>query len=149
MRDSAVRRLISRTACLVAVGAVVSCRPASDDQNGAANSAEPAIENLSSLVPVPEPALNRSELLAAVAKAASASAAGADDTEAQRTLDGRQFEIRIRFGCAGPSDELAEEWLGWSAGVDGETLRVRAAPTISADDPLVRKIVGDAQFEAI
>lgn len=149
MRDSAVRRLIFRTAGLVAVVAVVSCGPASEDQNGTANTAQPPTENLSSLVPVPDPALNRSELLAAVVKAASATAAGTDDTEAQRALDGRQFEIRIRFGCAGPSEELAKEWLGWSSGADGKTLRVRAAPTISADDPLVRKILGDAQFEAI
>jgi hypothetical protein len=149
MRDSAVRRLILRTVCLVAVAVVASCGPRSEDENGAANTAAPVAENLSSLVPVPEPPFDRAGLLAAVVQAASATAAGADDTEAQRALDGRQFEIRIRFGCKGPSEELADDWLGWSLGNEGKTLRVRAAPTIAADDPLVRKIVGEAKFEAV
>lgn len=149
MRDSAALRLIFRTTCLVAVGVIASCGPRTENENGVANSAEPVTENLSSLVPVPEPALDRSGLLAAVAQAASAKAAGTNDAQAQRALDGRQFEVRIRFGCKGPSPTLAEDWLGWSFGNEGKTLRVRAAPTVAADDPLVRKIVGNAEFEAI
>lgn len=113
------------------------------------NAAEPAAENLSSLVPVPKPALDRAGLLSLVARAASSTAAGANDTEAQRGLDGRQFEIRIRFGCDGPSEKLADSPLGWSLGKDGKTLRLRAAPTVPADDQLVRKIIGEAKIEAV
>jgi glycosyltransferase involved in cell wall biosynthesis len=52
-----------------------------------------------------------------VAKASSAAALGRDDTADQRTLDGKRFEVRIRFGCrdldgqltprAGPLEALA------------------------------------------
>jgi hypothetical protein len=112
------------------------------------NVAEPAAENLTSLVPVPKPALDRAGLLSLFARAASSTAAGTNDSEWQRGLDGRQFEIRIRFGCDGPSKKLADSPLGWSLGDDRKTLRLRAAPTVAEDDPLVRQIVGEAKIEA-
>lgn len=92
--------------------------------------------------------LDRGAILAAVAQAASAHAAGADDVAAQRALDGRQFEFRIRFGCRGPSNDLPEQWLGWSQDPESGTLRVRAKPTLAGEDPLVREL-GGARFEAV
>jgi hypothetical protein len=71
-----------------------------------------------------------------------------DDVAAQRQLDGRQFQFRIRFGCRGPSDDLPEQWLGWSQDLESGTLRVRAKPTLSGEDPLVRELGAD-RFEAV
>jgi hypothetical protein len=99
-------------------------------------------------VPVPQPPLDRAGLLEAVASAASAAAAGIDDTAAQRELDGRQFSVSIRFGCAGPAKDLQAAALGWRFDAQERTLRVRAMPTLSAQDPLVSRIVGDS-FEAV
>lgn len=97
--------------------------------------------------PVPR-SLDREAILAAVAQAASAEASGADNAEAQRELDGRQFEFRIRFGCKGPSNRLRDEWLGWSFDSDTGTLRVRARPTLGVGDELLSELGGD-QFEAV
>jgi hypothetical protein len=99
-------------------------------------------------VPRPQPPIDRAGLLFAVADAASAAAAGAEMPESVRALDGRQFEVRIRFGCGGPTTELSERWLGWSYDPEARRIRVRALPTISSDDPLVSRI-GDEEFEAV
>jgi hypothetical protein len=95
-----------------------------------------------------QPPLDRAGLFAAVARAASAEASGADDGSAQRMLDGRQFELRLRFGCGGPSAQLRDDWLGWSFDSERRTLRVRAKPTLGADDALVKALGGD-EFEAV
>lgn len=100
------------------------------------------------VVPRPKPPLDRAGLLAAVARAASSSASGANDDGAQGRLDGRPFEVRIRFGCRGPSLDLDRGWLGWAYDEERRRLRVRARPTIAADEPLVAALAGD-QFEAV
>ena len=92
--------------------------------------------------------MDRAALLAAVAEAASATAAGTEMPEGVRSLDGRQFEIRIRFGCRGPATDLNSRWLGWSFNPEQRRIQVRAAPTISKEDALTSRIGGDA-FEAI
>ena len=94
-------------------------------------------------VPLPEPPLGRAELLAAVARAASATASGIDDSEAQRSLAGARFELRIRFGCRGPAPDLSEAIFGWTFDRENRTLRVRATPTISSEDEIVRKFAGE------
>jgi hypothetical protein len=83
-----------------------------------------------------------------VAEAASAVAAGQQLPESVRSLDGRQFEFRIRFGCRGPATELRDRWLGWSYDAEEKRIRVRARPTLSKDDPLVAQFSGD-EFEAV
>ena len=129
-------------AALAALGACQQPQPAGNDP-------VPAAEPRPQLPAVPrlEP-LDRAAILAAVAQAASAQAAGADDGAAQRPLDGRQFEFRIRFGCRGPSTALPEQWLGWSFDGEGRTLRVRARPTLAGEDPLVQEL-GGSGFEAV
>ena len=96
----------------------------------------------------PDPALDRAALLAAVAQAASASASGSELPEDLRSLDGRQFEVRVRFGCRGPSDPSGDEWLAWSLEPETRTVRVRARPTISKDEPLVARM-GGQESEAV
>ncbi|MFP5329745.1 MAG: hypothetical protein ACLGHC_06365, partial [Alphaproteobacteria bacterium] len=99
-------------------------------------------------VPAPDPPLDRVALLAAVAEAASASAAGQPVPQALRNLDGREFELRIRFGCSGPSAKLAGQPLAWTYEAGTRRIRVRAAPTIDKDEPLPERIAGD-QFESV
>lgn len=115
---------------------------------------EPAVENTDGpalnlpAVPTPEPALDRGALLAVVAEAASAAAAGVRAPESLQSLDGRQFQLRIRFGCSGPSTELGSQPLGWTFDAKTRRLRIRARPTIIADDPLALQIGGE-QFESV
>lgn len=136
----------ARVPLLAALALLAACQPEPQDPGNIQNIEEPTL-NLPA-VPRPQPPLDRAGLFAAVAQAASAKASGADDAEAQRLLDGRRFELRIRFGCKGPSSELREEWLGWSFDRETSTLRVRARPTLSAEENLVLELGGD-QFEAV
>ena len=118
-----------------------------DAQDNAANE-QNGVETAPPRIPLPEPPLDRAALLIAISRAASAHVTGADQTEAQRLLDGKPFELRIRFGCVGPSNDLRNEQFGWSYDREKGTLRVRATPTISQQDEVAAKIGGDA-FEAI
>ena len=86
-------------------------------------------------------------MLAAVAQAASSAASATPLPAELRRLDGRQFEVRIRFGCRGPSSGNGTTWLNWSYEAGSRTIRVSARPTISADEPLVATIGGEG-FEA-
>ncbi len=117
-----------------------------NNQNNQENAVEEPAPDLPA-APVPR-SLDRAAILAAVARAASANASGANDVEEQRALDGRQFELRIRFGCKGPSSRLRDEWLGWSFDSDSGTLRVRAKPTLGAGEELLSDLGAD-QFEAV
>lgn len=106
------------------------------------NGVENAVANLPS-VPRPAPSLDRAALLTAVAQAASAAASGTAVAPELRALDGRQFEVRIRFGCRGPSTETTNNWLSWSYDPESRIVRVQARPTISEDEPLVASIGGE------
>ncbi len=122
--------------------ALLGCDPAEHDRN------DPAVAPTLNLpaVPRPAPPIARAELLAAVAQAASASAAGKGAD--QRALDGREFELRIRFGCQGPATQGEENWLSWRVDEATQTLRLRAQPTITPEDALVKTIAG-AAFENV
>ena len=127
--------------------AAVACRPA-EGSNAAANqpAGEPTVNQLS--VPLPEAPMDRAAFLNAVRQAASAAASGIDDRQAQRTLEGRQFEVRIRFGCAGPAPALKGAALGWSYDEGDHTLRVRALPTITGEQKAVATLAPEGS-EAI
>ena len=126
-------------ACL----ALLSCRQAGQDQD--ANSIQQNAAQ-TSVLPVAEPPLDREALLIAAIRAASAHAAGADDGAAQRQLDGKRFEVRIRFGCAGGQD--AEELRGWRFDETSRTLRLRIRNDIFANDPVVARVAGK-NFETV
>jgi hypothetical protein len=129
-----------------ALASAIGCRQPEAQDNAASpiNAVEPAAPR----IPLPEPPMDRAALLMAIAQAASAHSAGSDDSEAQRRLDGKPFELRIRFGCRGPSNDLGGEEAGWSFDRERRTLRVRATPTISGEDEVAARIAGDA-FEAV
>lgn len=132
---------------VAACGALAGCQPAAEDNVANQADSNEAGPNLPA-VPLPQPPMDRDALLTAVARAASASAAGIDDTDAQRLLDGNQFELRIRFGCRGPAPELEQAVLGWTFDPEERILRLRAMPTISGGDAVVERIAGD-RFEAV
>ena len=96
-------------------------------------------------LPIAEPPMNRSAMLSAVAKAASALALGRDDVAEQRSLDGKRFEVRIRFGCAA-SVGSASAAGPFNVRFDEEkrTLRIRATPDLSQADPRVAALGGEA-----
>ena len=134
---------------ILAGALLASCvqQGADNEQANAGNAAEDPLLNLPS-VPITAGPIDRAELLQAVAAAASATASGQTDGEFQRELDGRQFELRVRFGCSGPAQDLKSRPLGWSFDEEKRTLRVRAALTVSEEDELVSELAGD-QFESV
>lgn len=96
-------------------------------------------------LPIVGPPIDRSRLLLTVARAASAHSAGMTDPAVQRSLDGKQFEVRIRFGCEGQGPRGD---YGWSVDPDGRTLRLRASPTLSLDNDVSRSVAGEG-IEAV
>lgn len=125
------------------LAALAGCR---QEPRAAENAVEAPVTELPR-VARPNPPIDRAGLLAAVAQAASSAASGAALPPELRAMDGRQFEIRIRFGCRGPSNDLQQEWLGWSYDAQSRTVRVRARPTISAVEPMVARL--SDQVEAV
>lgn len=131
-------------ACLAACGCQ---QPQSqqDEANNAANAARPqTVPEIP--IPVPEPPLGREQLLVAAMHAASDFATASDDSKAQRDLAGKKFEFRVRFGCEEPAS--TQGGFSWSFDPASGALKVRAAPTLSPEDPPVKAIAGDA-FEAV
>jgi len=92
-------------------------------------------------LPIVEPPFNRSRLLLTVIRAASAHSTGQEDPNIRRMLDGKQFEVRLRFGCDGQGPGKGDH--GWSVDPDGRTLRLRALPNLSLADATVQALAGD------
>lgn len=136
--------LAKLAAAALCITLVAACREGARQQDETENEAigHPAPQGL----PIVEPPFDRARLLLAVARAASAHSAGSAESPAQRTLDGRQFEVRLRFGCDGPGPGIGGH--GWSLDPDGRTLRLRAVPNLSLDDEMVRS-VATGQVEAV
>lgn len=134
---------------LVAAAALASCGPQEAPDQGPDNAAEPveaAATNLIQAAPAPVPDMDRERLLLAITHAASAYAAGMDDTEQQSELANRKFTFRIRFGCGQEQPSASEAAMTWSQDASEETLRVKAAPDISKDHPIVQLVLG-REFE--
>lgn len=137
-------RMLMLGATALSAALLVACRSQQPQVTGAENQAidkSPA-EHL----PIVEPPFNRARLLLTVVRAASAHSAGIADPGVQRSLDGKQFEIRLRFGCRGPGPGNGD--YGWSLDPDGRTLRLRAAPTLSLDDDVARSVASN-EVEAV
>lgn len=96
-------------------------------------------------------ALDRRELLSAVAEAASAYAAGAD-TATDSPLAGRQFDIRLAFGCEGPEASPAEgagDGLArWSWGPERKNISLSLTPGDWTRSALIAG-TGQDQWEAV
>lgn len=136
-------------AVLAAAGVAAGC-DRSMDQGATRNATalNDANDSMDVVPPVTEKPLDREVLLILAMRAASREALGTQDGDAQRLLDGKAFEVRIRFGCAGPVEDKRHN-LAWRLGGDKRTLRLRAAPSMAADDPLVQAVGGEHGFEEV
>ena len=113
-----------------------ACRQASEDaaiENGSENAALPLPP-----LPIAEPPIGREALLLAAARAGSAAALGRNDAAWQRGLDGKRFEVRIRFGCPARRS-VTERGSRFEVRFDEEdrTLRLRAAPDLNLNDKTI------------
>ena len=111
--------------------------------------ARPAAE--SPAAPPLYPALDRAGLLlSAVGQAAADYAAGGAPVAAP--LVGRQFDIRLAFGCEGaetpPADGAGDGLARWSWGPDRETIRLSLTPGDWARSALIAGAGGN-QWEAV
>jgi hypothetical protein len=97
------------------------------------------------------PPLDRRALLSAVSQAAARYAAGAAPAAAG-PLVGRQFDIRLAFGCEGaeasPADGAGDGLARWSWGPDRETIRLSLTPGDWARSALIAD-AGSNQWEAV
>jgi hypothetical protein len=124
------------------------CQGGDNQANETANTANAAgQQTVPNLIPVPEPPMNREQLLIATLRAASDFAAGVDDSKLQNSLAGKKFEFRIRFGCDGPAKDSGDPY-GWTFNEKTSALKVRATPALSPKDPAVKAVAGQA-FETV
>lgn len=129
---------------LLSASLLVSCQPA-DPQRAEMNEPANTARREEPVLPVAEKALDREALLLAVLRAASAAGLGEDDRPAQRDLDGDQFELRLRFGCPG-SAQQGRPGGAFNVQYDEKerTLRLRASPNVTADQPLIAAAASEA-----
>ena len=140
---------LALAATAAAAIAVSGCTSGGGENNQSANPANAAgqAEVPKLPIPIPEPPLGRERLLVAAMQAATDFAAGTDDGDRQKQLANKKFEVRIRFGCEGPSPS-GPPALGWSLNEKTGTLKLKATPALSPKDEPVAHIAGEA-FEAV
>lgn len=95
----------------------------------------------------PTPPLGRSELIAAVQAATSAHAAGRPYPQDGADLVGRQFELKLPFGCRGPEPQGRP--ATYTINPRQDTIRLSARPEVWTDAAWVRDLVGAEEAEAI
>lgn len=98
-------------------------------------------------LPVADPPLDREALLLAVMRAASAAALGDETGAVQQDLDGKRFELRLRFGCPG-EDLAAANSRRWTHDPDSGVVRIEVGPEIESETPLVQDAAG-SDIEAV
>lgn len=91
-----------------------------------------------------DPPLDRQGLALAVARAASDFAAGREGLENQRALDGRRFELALKFGCPGEEGDTRQ----WSFDERERVLRIRVEPELTQQAEPVSGL-GLDHFEAV
>lgn len=136
---------------------LLSCQrePAPEEAPTTSGTSEPAATPTTPSIPVREPGLDRQGLLAAVAGAASAYAAGAARPETD-PLVGQAFDVTLAFGCDGPAPAPAEgagEGAGdglarWSWGPERETIRLGLTPGDWTGSALIAG-AGSDEWEAV
>ena len=95
-------------------------------------------------LPVSEAPLSREDILLAAMRAGSAAAGGRQDSEAQRRLEGKRFELRMRFGC-GDTREGATRTARFDA--DSGSVALAIPAEIDLDTPVVGDLA-PAEIEA-
>lgn len=98
--------------------------------------------------PLPEPAVDRAQLLVLFLDASSAAIVGADDKSAQQALKGRRFDLRMRFGC---DTSAPDPDRSWSYNATTGALKVTVKPNIDRESderdglPAKDEAVADAE----
>lgn len=98
------------------------------------------------IVVAPPPTLGRADILAALAQARAAYAAG--ETPAADPLAGRAFAIRLPFGCGGPASAMPEGLAQWAWDPQQKTIKLSLTPADWAKSPLIAAPEGEAPWEA-
>lgn len=122
------------------------------DAQPPARPAEPATPVAAEPEPVlRDPGLDRRGLLEAVARAAADYAAGAAVAD-KDPLAGRQFDVRLAFGCEGaeapPADGAGDGLARWSWGADRESVRLSLTPGDWSRSALIAG-AGQDRWEAV
>jgi hypothetical protein len=121
-------------ACAAAIG---GCQARDDTPPPPAPSDSAGLTQL----PVADPPLDREALLLAVLRAASAAALGEEADGVQQGLDGKRFELRLRFGC--PGERAADgQTRSWTHDRDARVVRIAIGPEIERDTALVQELAG-------
>ena len=95
---------------------------------------------------LPPPPLGREEVLRATADAAAAQAARAAYPETAARLSGRQFRLRLPFGCFGPAEDAS---LAYAYDQPRGVLRLTARPQAWTGTPLAALAQDGAPVEAV
>ena len=130
---------LTALACAALVGGCDARDAAAPSDTGDDSAVRPRL-------PVAEVPLAREDLLLAVLRVASAAAVGEESVQTQRELDGKLFELRLRFGCPNAAAGIAET-RNWTLDDDSGVVRIEIGPEIEIDTPPVEEIVGPG-FEA-
>ena len=72
----------------------------------------------------------RADLIALASQASDALASGRPLPKAAADLAGQRFELRLPFGCRGPSDADSNSSMRWRYDAEAKALRVHVAPVI-------------------
>jgi hypothetical protein len=99
-------------------------------------------------IPLPQPKLDREQMILGALRAFSATALGQQDADAQKALRGREFELRLRFGCPGVAANPSRKW---NYDAKQQVLRAHvgtdlAATGVPASDLLLKSYEGLAGF---
>lgn len=98
-------------------------------------------------LPVAQPTMDRAALLLAAMRAASEAALGRTDEEEQRKLDGRRFELRMRFGCDSTAPDDQTQSRGWSFDEKRHVLSLTVEPEIADGFPVIQSLESEG-YEA-
>lgn len=123
---------------------LTACQPPNDHSAQTSNVANKEVPK--PRLPVADPPLDRARLLQAIAEARSAAGLGQDDRSAQRQLDGKRFELRVRFGCI---RDAVTDVGPFNVKFDAEqrTLRLRAAPNVAGEPWVAER--GGSEIESV
>jgi hypothetical protein len=141
--------MIRRRNCIFAL-ATISLTFGCQQPNETRKQADPASSTAAMVpaLPIVVPPLSREGLLLAVAHAASAAALGQSDTDEQRKLDGKRFELRMRFGCDDGTVTTPDDPRSWAFDEKRRVLSLQVKAELSKKLPLIEELSGDS-YEAV
>lgn len=101
-------------------------------------------------LPIALQPVDRKAMLALASVAADAAASGAAPPASSKAMVGRDFELRLPFGCAGQdgAGDVAK-WAGWSLDSRNRVLRLRARPERWGKTPLAKALLPEGGYEVV